>query len=338
MSASPGSPPTARRIALLIAPNGGRRLLQDRPMVALGGLLVLLTALIDILSPGAVTLDWVSATVIFAAPLGMMAAGQTLVILTGGIDLSVGVVATAAGYVMATQSPEGGATQAILIGLAIGLIAGLANGIGVAVFQVQPLIMTLGMGLVATGILNVYAQDTVAAGAVPIVPDVIRQLGAGRLLGFIPNSFVLWAILALIIIVALRRTGYGRLLYATGNNRIACRLAGVRVWQVLLVTYALAGLFSAIGEIILAGTTNVADRGLAEPYLLPSVAAVVIGGTSVFGGAGGYAGTVMGALILTIVAGLLVVIHAPAALSQIVYGGLILVVAAAYSRAVNEQT
>jgi len=198
--------------------------------------------------------------------------------------------------------------------------------------------MTLGMGLVVTGVLNVYAQQTVAAGAVPVVPDVIRQLGAGRLVGIVPNSLVLWTLLGVVIIVGLKRSGYGRLLYATGNNRIACRLAGVRVWQVLLVTYAVAGLLSALGGILLSGTTNVADRGLAEPYLLPSVAAVVIGGTSVFGGAGGYSGTMLGALILTIVAGLLVVVHAPAAIGQIVYGGIILVVAAAYSRVVNEQT
>jgi len=337
MSESLGGGATWRGLATLVAPNGRRRFLQDRPLVALAALLLLLTAVVDILSPGAVTPEWVSATLMFAAPLGIIAAGQTLVILTGGIDLSVGVVATTAGYVMATLSPNG-AAEAILVGLGLGVLIGLMNGFGVAVFQVQPLIMTLGMGLVVTGVLNVYAQQTVAAGAVPVVPDVIRQLGAGRLVGIVPNSLVLWTLLGVVIIVGLKRSGYGRLLYATGNNRIACRLAEVRVWQVLLVTYAVAGLLSALGGILLSGTTNVADRGLAEPYLLPSVAAVVIGGTSVFGGAGGYSGTMLGALILTIVAGLLVVVHAPAAIGQIVYGGIILVVAAAYSRVVNEQT
>jgi ribose transport system permease protein len=300
-------------------------------------LLVFLTALVDLASPGAVSPEWVAATLMFAAPLGLIAAGQTLVILTGGIDLSVGIVATAAGYVMATQSP-GGVPQALAIGLAIGLAVGLLNGVGIAVFQVQPLIMTLGARLVATGVLNVYAQNTTAAGAIPIVPRIIRDLGAGRIAGIVPNSLVLWAIVALVIIVALRRSGFGRLLYATGTNRIACRLAGVRVWQVLLVTYTLAGALAALGGILLSGTTNVADRGLAEPFLLPSVAAVVIGGTSVFGGAGGYSGTVMGTLILTILAGLLTELHAPSEVGQIVYGAIILVVAAAYARVVNEQS
>lgn len=305
--------------------------------MALAALLLILTATVQVLTPGSVSADWVAATVIFAAPLGIIAAGQTFVILTGGIDLSIGTVATAAGYVMATQAPNG-VGPAILIGLGVGVVVGLVNGLGVAVFQVQPLIMTLGMGLVATGILNVYAQQTTAAGAVPVVPDIIRNLGAGRIFGIIPNSLVLWTLLAIVIIVAMRRSGYGRLLYATGTNRIACRLAGVRVWQVLLVTYALAGLLGAVGGIVLSGTTNVADRGLAEPFLLPSVAAVVIGGTSVFGGAGGYSGTIMGALILTIVAGLLTQLSAPAEIGQIVYGAIILVVAAAYARVVNDRS
>jgi ribose transport system permease protein len=104
------------------------------------------------------------------------------------------------------------------------------------------------------------------------------------------------------------------------------------------VTYTITGLLSAVGGILLSGATGVADRGLVEPYLLPSVAAVVIGGTSIFGGAGGYSGTVMGALILTIVAGLLTVLNAPAAMEQILYGGLILVVTGAYARVVNEQS
>ena len=337
MSETLGNPTARRNLVAAIAPHGWLRVLQDRPLVALAGLMVLLTAAVGILSPGALSSEWVYATLTFSAPLGLIAAAQTLVILTGGIDLSVGVVATVAGYVMATQSP-GGEASAILIGLGLGLLVGLMNGLGVAIFQVQPLIMTLGMGLVATGVLNVYAQETVAAGAVPMVPDIIRELGAGRLAGAVPNSLVLWAAVAAVIIIGLKRTGYGQLLYATGNNRTACRLSGVRVWQVLIVTYVLAGLLSAVGGIVLCGVTNVADRGLAEPYLLPSVAAVVIGGTSVFGGAGGYTGTFMGAIILTIVAGLLVVIHAPAAVSQITYGGIILIVVAAYARVAHERS
>jgi ribose transport system permease protein len=312
-------------------------LLQDHPLLALTVLLLLLTALVEGLNPGSVTPEWVVATLVFAAPLGIIAAGQTLVVLTGGIDLSVGTVATASLYIMATVAPQG-ASVAILLGLGVGVLVGLLNGLGIAVFQVQPLIMTLGMSLVAEGGLNVFAEKTVAAGAVPVVPSVIRELGAGRMLGVIPESLVLWALLAIVIIIGLRRSGYGRLLYATGTNRIACRLSGVRVWQVELVTYSITGLLSAMGGILLSGATGVADRGLVEPYLLPSVAAVVIGGTSIFGGAGGYSGTIMGALILTILAGLLTVLNAPAATEQILNGALILLVTTAYGRVVNERS
>lgn len=327
----------SRGPAALVGPNSGRRLLRDRPLLALAALLILLTALVDVLSPGSVTPDWVVATLVFAAPLGIIAAGQTLVILTGGIDLSVGTVATASLYIMATEAPRG-VPAAILLGLGVGAFIGLLNGLGIAVFQVQPLIMTLGMSLVVEGVLNVFAEKTVAAGAVPVVPGVIRELGAGRILGVIPESLVLWALTAIVIIVGLRRSGYGRLLYAIGTNRIACHLSGVRVWQVELVTYTITGLLSAVGGILLSGATGVADRGLVEPYLLPSVAAVVIGGTSIFGGAGSYSGTITGSLILTILAGLLTGINAPAATEQILDGALILVVTTAYARAVNERT
>jgi ribose transport system permease protein len=325
------------RATIVTAPKSGPRLLQDRPLLALAALLLLLTSLVEVLSPGSVRLDWVVATLVFAAPLGIIAAGQTLVIITGGIDLSVGTVATTSLYVMATEVPHG-VPQAILLGLGVGALVGLLNGLGVAIFKVQPLIMTLGVSLVTEGVLNVYAEHTVIAGAVPVVPSFIRGLGASRIVGVIPVSLILWTLLAIVIEVGLRRSGYGRLLYAIGTNRTACRLSGVRIWQVLLVTYTITGLLSGVGGILLSGATGVADRGLVEPYLLPSVAAVVIGGTSIFGGAGGYSGTIIGALILTILAGLLTVLNAPAATEQILNGGLILIVTAAFARVVSERS
>jgi ribose transport system permease protein len=326
-----------RALPRLLAPNGWRRLPQDRPLVPLVLLLLLLTGAVDIVSPGSVTPDWVSATLIVTVPLGIIAAAQTLVILTAGIDLSVGVVGTTACYVTASLSSHGTA-EALVIGLGIALLIGVISGIGIGVFQVQPIIMTLGMGLVATGVLNVYAEQITTAGVVPVVPAFVRTVGAGHLLGGIPNIVILWIVLGAVIIGVLGRTGYGRLVYAIGDNRTACRLAGVKVWQVLLVTYALSGFLAGLGGVMLSGATNVADRGLVEPFLLPSVAAVVIGGTSVFGGSGGYAGTMLGAVILTVLSGLLVVLHASSAIEQIVNGGIILVVVAIYVRMIRERS
>src|SRR5262249_9104122 len=130
----------------------------------------------------------------------------------------------------------------------------------------------------------------------------------------------------------LARSGFGRLLYAIGDNRAACQLAGVRIWQVLLVDYVLCSLLAATAGFVLVGGTNAADLSLADIYLLPSVAAVVIGGTSIFGGRGGYAGGIVGALILTVLNSLLTLLDAPEPIKQILYGAIILLLAAVYTR------
>jgi ribose transport system permease protein len=310
-----------------------RRYLQDHPIVILSLLLLALVGSLDIIRPGMVTPNWISTTVLFAAPLGILAAGQTLVMLTGGIDLSVANVATAAAYIMASNSRHG-AVIAVVLGLAVGVLVGFVNGLGIAVFQAQPLIMTLGMALVVTGFLEVYSLFAVTS--VPSVPGFIHTLGGGTVFGFIPVSLFLWAPIAIVILFGLRRSGFGRLLYAIGDNASACRLAGIRVWQVRLINYTLCGLLSAVAGMVLAGNVNAADVSLATVYLLPSVAAVVIGGTSIFGGSGDYSGTIVGALILTVLSSLLTLLDAPEPIKQILYGGIILALAAAYTRVLSD--
>jgi ribose transport system permease protein len=305
------------------------RFAQQRSIVVLVALLIALAGLIEVIRPGAVNANWVSNILEFAAPLGILAAGQTLVVITGGIDLSVANVATAAAYIMASQSPYG-VTRAIVLGLLVGVAVGVVNGLGVAIFRVQPLIMTLAMGLVVTGSLNVYEQ-AVARG-VPSVPAIVHTIGSGNVLGYVPVSLFLWGALAAALILGLRGTGFGRLLYALGDNLEATRLAGVHAWQVLLTTYMLCGLFSAVAGIVLAGTVNAADLGLANILLLPSVAAVVIGGTSIFGGSGSYSGTIVGALILTVLNSVLTLLDVPDPVKQVLYGAIIILLAAAYTR------
>jgi ribose transport system permease protein len=310
------------------------RFAQQRSIVVLVALLIALAGLIEAIRPGAVNVNWVSNILEFAAPLGILAAGQTLVVITGGIDLSVANVATAAAYIMASQSPHG-VTRAIVLGLLVGVAVGLVNGLGVAIFRVQPLIMTLAMGLVVTGSLNVYEQ-AVARG-VPSVPAIVHTIGSGNVLGYVPVSLFLWGALAAALILGLRGTGFGRLLYALGDNLEATRLAGVHAWQVLLTTYMLCGLFSAVAGIVLAGTVNAADLGLANILLLPSVAAVVIGGTSIFGGSGSYSGTIVGALILTVLNSVLTLLDVPDPVKQVLYGAIIILLAAAYTRVLGHE-
>jgi ribose transport system permease protein len=164
------------------------------------------------------------------------------------------------------------------------------------------------------------------------VPDFVRELAVGNLIGqAIPKSILLWGPVAALILLGLRYSGYGRMLYAVGDNPIACRLAGVRVWQVLLVTYVLCSLLAAIGGVLYVGVINAADLQLVSPYLLPSVAAVVIGGTSIFGGIGGYSGTILGAIILVVLDSLLTLLDASQAVKQILYGTIILGLAWLYA-------
>ncbi len=213
-------------------------------------------------------------------------------------------------------------------------IAGVVNGIGIGVFKVHPLIMTLGMSLVVLGLMSVYQLIMVQSGI--LIPDAIEWLGSGISLGFLPNSLVVFVPVATLIVVGLRRSGYGRLLFAVGDNPIAARLAGTRVWQVLLALYILSAVLAAIAGILMAGLLNNATVSLAEQSVLPSVAAAVIGGTSIMGGRGGYSGTIVGALILTVLTTLLTVLEMPEAVRQILFGAIIVAVAAAYTRVTGE--
>jgi ribose transport system permease protein len=260
--------------------------------------------------------------------LGLLAAGQTLVMLTGGVDLSVATTATAGAFVISRFGTHG-SPEAIAIALAVGLGIGLVNGIGIALFRVNALIMTLGISTITLGLLTVQAQKQFTA----LVPNFVVTLGSGRFLTYIPYDLLVWVPVAALIILGLRYSGIGRMIYAVGDNPVASRLAGVRIWQVLLVVYALCGMLSAAAGILLVGFNNAADLGIGTPFLLPSVAAVVIGGTSIFGGLGGYAGTILGALILTVLDSLLTILNASQAVRQIIYGLIVLALAAIYARA-----
>ena len=324
MSAPPASAPSGRLEF--------RRILnwfQRNNFVALVLLLLMFVAAVELLKPGTVNPVWLSNTLLFAAPLGILAAGQTMVMLTGGIDLSVVSVAMGSAFLMTTTALKLGAVPAVAIGLGLGLLVGAINGVGVALLGVQPLVMTLGTGLMTQGIIIVYSQRILASRS--IVPDFIHAIGSDRL-GVIPFDLFLWLPIAALVMVALRQTGFGRLLYAIGDNPEGCRLAGVRVWRLLLIDYVVCALLASIAGFVLVGHTNSADLSLASTYLLPSIAAVIIGGTSIFGGRGGYSGTIIGALILTVLDGLLTLLNSPEPIKQILYGAIIFTLAAAYSR------
>jgi ribose transport system permease protein len=312
-----------------------RRLFRERPIVPLSAFLAILVLTYAIVRPGVVNADWAGVMLRAMVPLAILAGCQTLTMLTGGIDLSVGAVASMAGFVTATlANSPGGVPFAIGVALIAAALAGLVTGIGVGIFRVHPLIMTLGMSFVVLGLANVWQLQTVQTGSG--VPSSLRWIGANVLFDVFPYMLIVFVPLALVILFGLRRTGYGRLLYAIGDNPIAARLSGARAWQVLIVLYVISAVMAAIAGFLISGITNTASVSLADSYLLPSVAAAVIGGTSIFGGRGGYGGTIVGALILTVLTALLNVLGLPEPVRQILFGALIVAVAAAYTRVTGE--
>ncbi len=303
------------------------RLMADNPMLPLVLLLLGLIGILEILQPGIVNARWLGNTIKFAIPLAMLAACQTLTMLTGGIDLSAGTAATITAFITATLAPLHGVPQAVAIALACALLVGLVNGVGVALCRVHPLIMTLGTALIANGCLLVYQRFVIATGT--RIPDFLVWLGTGRTFG-LPNGLALFVPFALLILWAQHRTGFGRLLYAVGSNEAAARLSGVRVWQVHLALYSLSGVIAGLTGLLYLGLVKTASLSLALPLDLPSVAAAVIGGTSIFGGRGGYGGTIIGALILTVLATMLTLLHMPEGARRILFGATILTVTVLY--------
>ena len=314
---------------------GWRRLFRDRPIVPLMGLLAILVLAIEAADPGIVSPEWTGVIVRASVPLAILAGCQTLTMLTGGIDLSVAAIGSMAGFVTATlvHSP-GGVAEGIIVALVAAALAGLLTGIGVGVFRVHPLIMTLGMSFVVLGLSNVWQLQMVQTGAG--VPGQLRWIGSSTLAQVVPYSLLVFVPLTFLILLGLRRTGYGRLLYAIGDNPVAARLSGTRSWQVLIVLYVISAVMAGIAGLLISGLTNTASVSLVDTSLLPAVAAAVIGGTSILGGRGGFGGTIVGALILTVLTALLTVLGLPEPTRQVVFGSIIVVVAAAYTRVTSE--
>lgn len=306
----------------------GRRVIN--PVILAVALAVGLFLLAGALQPGFLSLRQVYNVLRLAAFLGIIAAGQTLVILAGGegIDLSVGAVATLGAILTFRLTAEWGAGPAILVALAAGLAIGGANGLGVTQLGVPPLVMTLGMTLVVEGLILAVTRGQL----VGEVPRVLVALVGPTPVGAVPGVLLLWALLAGLVALLLARTRYGKHLYAVGTQRTVATLSGVRVHAVLVATYALSGLAASLGGVVILGYTQQVFLSLGDPYTLPSVAAVVVGGTALAGGQGSYWGTVVGAIVLTLLSSLLTGLQLPEALRQIIYGVVLLGLLSVYGR------
>jgi len=265
--------------------------------------------------------------------LGIIAAGQTLVIISGGegIDLSIGAVVTLTAII--TYSIVNGRNEnvlpALLAVLVVGAAIGFLNGAGIAFLKISPLVMTLGMAGVVSGLILVITQGNVSGSVAPIMTDLIAR---PNILKIIPGAIVIWIIFGLLMWLLLERTTFGKHLFAIGTNRVTARLSGVNVTRMVLGTYALAGLLAGLGGFLVVGNTGVVHIRIGDPFLFPSIAAVAVGGTLLSGGKGSYWGTMAGALVLTLITSLLTTMQMPESVRRMVLGAMLLIMVSIYGR------
>ncbi|OHV08768.1 ABC transporter permease [Kushneria phosphatilytica] len=261
--------------------------------------------------------------------IGIIAIGQTMVIITGQIDLSVPWNLTFSAILMATLCSQGYSTP-VAMGAALlsGTLVGMFNCIGTAIFRIHSLVWTLGMNAFLEGVTLVYTH---AQPPKVEIPSLVRTLGSGTLAGM-PVPLLLWIVLGGIALLVLHRSRFGRYLYATGNNEAALFLSGVDSRRVYLGAFATSGLCAAIAGILLTGYSSQTYLGMGNDYLLVPIAAVIIGGTNIMGGAGGYLGSISGSLIVVLLQSVLSTIQIQQAGKNIVFGVIIILLLLLYGR------
>jgi ribose transport system permease protein len=294
--------------------------------------IVALMAIGEFVSPGFARGDQIMSLLVVSAILGIVAAGQNLVVIGGreGIDLSVGALislgAVLSGNVM--NGEDSGILPAILFTGAVTFLIGIVSGLGITLLRIPPLVMTLGMMTVIQGALIVVSRGIPSGNAAPALTSfVVRPLVFG-----IPGILFLWALLALAMWFLLRRTSFGYALYAMGSNERAAILSGRRVGRLRVLLYGLSGLLAGLSGFCLLGYTVNSFISVGDQYVLPSIIAVVIGGTSLAGGSGNYIGTAAGAIALTVLQSVLTTLEIDFWGRQVIFGAVLLLLMLMYGR------
>ncbi|SFS67501.1 monosaccharide ABC transporter membrane protein, CUT2 family [Sulfitobacter marinus] len=256
--------------------------------------------------------------------LGICAAGMMMVVLLGHIDLSVPWTMTAAAM-MATSV---GGPWAIPAGLSVGLAVGLLNGFGVSFLRIPSMIFTLGVDSVLRGLMVAhtggFAPQTKAS-------PLMRYLAADTFLG-IPVAIFVWAFVSIVIAAILTKTGFGKSIYAVGVKEGAAYLSGIRTRRVIIGSFVASALCASTAGVLLAGYSAKAYQDMGTPYLLPAIAAVVLGGTHILGGRGRYLGTLIGATLIVFLNSVLSIMQMPESYRQIIYGVVIITMLLVYGR------
>lgn len=276
----------------------------------------------SIYMPGFASLSHIRTVFLESALIGIVALGQTLVIITGGIDLSVAWMMTIGAYMVSNLVNSSNTN--LIWGIPLMLITtfglGALNGFCISCLRVPAIVMTLGMNIILQGALVAVTHGSPGQSAAPL----LLTLGQKNLLG-IPYLVIIWIIMTILVMLALFKMKYGRKLFAIGNNATVVKFSGICVDHTIILSYAISGMTAGIAGALLAGKVGSCYLGMGDTYQFQSIAAVAIGGTSMLGGKGNYLGTVAGSLTITILLGILVALNLPFGVQTMAYGLIVLI-------------
>lgn len=293
-------------------------------------ILVVLLLAAQLMSPGYLKPTHVAGILRLASFMGIAAIGQNLTILTGGIDLSIANTITFANAIAAQimMGRNENLPAALFAVIVMGVMVGFINGVGIHWLKIPPFIMTLGVGTVIQGVFLIYTKGAPKGNASPLLKAICGQSFIGILSGIV----VIWAVMAAVTIVLLRNTPYGRKIYSVGTNEQAARFSGIHTGRVTFSVYLISAVIAAVSGFFLVGYTGTSFLDVGTSYNTKTIAAVIIGGTAITGGKGGYIGTIAGAIIMTILDDFLTIVNIPEAGRQIMQGVIIVLLVLIYSR------
>ena len=272
--------------------------------------------------PGFARLSHIRTVFLESALIGIVALGQTLVVITGGIDLSVAWMMTIGAYMVSNlvNSSNANLVWGIPLMLVVTFGLGALNGFCISCLRVPAIVMTLGMNIILQGALVALTQGSPGQSA----PPLLLTLGQKNLFG-IPYLVIIWIVMTVVVMLALFKMKYGRKLFAIGNNATVAKYSGIRVDNTIILSYAISGMTAGIAGALLAGKVGSCYLAMGDTYQFQSIAAVAIGGTSMLGGKGNYLGTVAGSLTITILLGILVALNLPFGVQTMAYGLIVLI-------------
>ena len=299
-------------------------------VIILFSILIIIILVGGILKPGFLTAKHLITIAHDTSVIGIAAIGQTVVILTGGIDLSVGATMLFTDAVGAMFLGGENSIIPILLCLGLALIIGAINGAGIAFLRIPPFIMTLGMMILLTGIIFIFAKTSGFAS------PALRYLSIEKV-GNFPILIIIWLFLTLVMALIMRLTVFGRSTYAIGSNPIASYISGVKNKVLILIVYTIGGLFAGIAGLFLLGYTGVPELtyrggGLGSNYTLSTIAAVLIGGTVFMGARGGIERTIFGVLVLKVLFSILSMMGISEPGKLIAQGVIIMLISGVYMR------